>query len=131
MSLTHNDPKLKEKRRALRRNRTDAEKALWARLRNRRFYGVKFFRQYSIGAYILDFYSPSLKTAIEVDGGQHSEDRRQGRDATRTNRLRTHGITVLRFWNNDVILNIEGVLDDMAEKLTPPASPLAKGRSKD
>jgi len=124
MKFLHNDPKLKNKRRELRRNQTDAEKALWARLRNKQFYGLKFFRQYSMGAYILDFYCPLLKTAIELDGGQHNEDEQRKYDTIRTDYLQKYGITVLRFWNNDVISNMEGVLDEMSVRLTPPGLPL-------
>jgi len=64
-----NNPKLKTRRKKLRQNQTEAEKLLWSQLRNKRFYGVKFFRQYSIGHYILDFYSPAFRLAIELDGG--------------------------------------------------------------
>ncbi|MBI5885786.1 MAG: endonuclease domain-containing protein [Deltaproteobacteria bacterium] len=124
MKFLHNDPKLKKKRRELRRNQTDAEKALWARLRNKQFYDVKFFRQYSMGPYILDFYSPLLKTAIELDGGQHSEEEQCRHDTLRTNYLQTQGITVLRFWNNDVIANMQGVLDEMCAKFNPSRPPL-------
>ncbi len=74
MGIILNNPKLKERRRELRRNHTRAERVLWRQSRNKQFHGVKFFRQYSVGAYIIDFYSPSLKLGIEVDGGQHAEE---------------------------------------------------------
>lgn len=131
MRFPHNNQKLKKKRREFRRNQTDAEKTLRARLRNKQFYGVKFFRQYSMGEYILDFYCPLLKAAIELDGGQHAEDEQRNRDTIRTNYLQTHEITVLRFWNNDVLSNMEGVLEEMSTRLTPPGLPLNKRRSEE
>ncbi|MBI4745618.1 MAG: DUF559 domain-containing protein [Deltaproteobacteria bacterium] len=76
MGLIHNNLKFKERRRELRRNQTEAEKLLWARLRNKQIHGIKFFRQFSIGAYVLDFYSSTIKLAVELDGGQHA-----GKDA--------------------------------------------------
>ncbi len=76
-----NDPALKQRRRELRRNQTDAEKSFWANVRNKQFFGLKFFRQYSIGPYILDFYCPALKLAVELDGGQHLQCENQEYDA--------------------------------------------------
>jgi len=75
MKYLQNDPALKQRRRELRRNQTDAEKALWAYLRNKQFYGMKFFRQYSIGPYILDFYCPNMKLAVELDGNSTTDAR--------------------------------------------------------
>ncbi len=66
-----NAPALKERRSDLRKSQTEVEKGLWGKLSNRQLFGIKFFRQYSLGSYILDFYSPKLKLAIELDGGQH------------------------------------------------------------
>lgn len=73
MKFVRNDPVLKQRRRELRRNQTDAGKALWMKVRNRQLFGLRFFRQYSIGPYILDFYCPMEKLAIELDGGQHNQ----------------------------------------------------------
>ncbi|MCL5774117.1 MAG: endonuclease domain-containing protein [Firmicutes bacterium] len=84
---------------------------------------LKFFRQYSIDGYILDFYSPKLKLAIELDGGQHTEIENQEYDEIRSNYLKKQGIYVLRFWNIDIIQNIEGVLQKISE-ITPPNLPL-------
>jgi len=67
---------------------------------------MKFFRQYSVGRYILDFYCPAVRLAIEVDGSQHIEN---VHDATRTEFLRKENISVLRFWNNEVLRNLSGV----------------------
>ena len=115
-----NDPKLKKRRKELRQNQTEAEKLLWSQLRNNRFYGVKFFRQYSIGPYVLDFYSPTLRLVIELDGGQHSEQEQQEYDENRSEYLKLHDMEVIRFLNNEVMQNMEGVLVRIAEKVTPP-----------
>ena len=124
MKFLRNDPKLKQRRRELRLNQTEAEKILWAQLRNKRFYGVKFFRQYSIGPYILDFYSPKLKLAIELDGGQHNELESKDYDLVRSKYLKVKGIEVLRYWDNEVLFNMEGVLAELALKVTPLLSSL-------
>jgi len=121
----HNDPKLKNRRKELRQNQTEAEKLLWAQLRNKRLYGVKFFRQYSIGPYVLDFYSPTFRLAIELDGGQHSEQEQQEYDENRSEYLKSYDMEVIRFWNNEVMQNIEGVLVRIAEKVTLPGLPLS------
>jgi len=122
MTLVYNKTIFKERRRDLRRNQTDAEKALWKQLRNKGFMGLKFFRQYSVGAYIVDFYCPEHKLAIEVDGGQHADPENMNYDRERTCYLESIGITVTRFWNNDLLQNIEGVLEEMIKILTPPPS---------
>lgn len=124
MGLIHNNLKFKERRRELKRNQTEAEKLLWAKLRNKQIHGIKFFRQFSIGAYVLDFYSPAIKIAIELDGGQHAEKENQEYDEIRSNYLRAQGIEVMRFWNNDVMLNMEGVLYKITEKSNPSQPPL-------
>jgi very-short-patch-repair endonuclease len=105
----YNDATTKSKRRCLRKNATDAEQNLWSILRNRQMAGLKFFRQYSVGPYILDFYCPERRLAIEVDGGQHADLYGQEHDAHRDSYLRELDICVIRFWNNDVLQNIEGV----------------------
>lgn len=120
MKFIRNDPLLKQRRRELRRNQTEAEKTFWIHVRNKRFYGIKFFRQYSVGPYIVDFYCPKLKLAIELDGGQHAEDDNLEYDADRSAYLKAQGIDVMRFWNNEVLLDIEGVLAQVAQKITPP-----------
>ena len=122
MTLIYNKTIFKERRRDLRKNQTDAEKALWKQLRNKGLFGLKFFRQYSVGSYIVDFYCPEYKLAIELDGGQHAEEENQEYDKIRTNYLESIGVEVMRFWNNDVLQNIEGVLEKIIMKLTPPPS---------
>jgi very-short-patch-repair endonuclease len=124
MKFLKNDSALKQRRQELRRNQTDAEKAIWTHLKNRQFCSARFFRQYSIGPYILDFYCPSLKLAVELDGGQHLQRKSREYDAARTEYLKVHGIEVLRFWNNEVLSNIDGVLARLAERVTPLCPPL-------
>jgi len=108
MKGLYNDRNLKERRRTLRKSQTDAERKLWQVLRNRQLNGLKIFRQYSAGNYILDFYCPTKRLAVEVDGGQHSESEY---DDKRTNYLQQENIFVLRFWNNDVLNNLDGVYE--------------------
>ncbi|MEA2975309.1 MAG: hypothetical protein QOF19_829 [Alphaproteobacteria bacterium] len=105
--------------RLLRGNSTDAETKLWNRLRSRSIHGHKFVRQEPIGPYIADFVCRERRLVIEIDGGQHATDKR---DVIRDKWLRDHRYGVLRFWNNDVIGNIEGVLETIATALaeTPP-----------
>jgi very-short-patch-repair endonuclease len=100
--------------RKLRVNQTDAETKLWNRIRNRQINGDKFVRQEPIGRYICDFVCREKLVVIEVDGGQHSES---VRDEVRDRYLRTQGYLVMRFWNNDVLSNIEGVLTVIDEEL--------------
>jgi very-short-patch-repair endonuclease len=100
--------------RKLRANQTDAETKLWNRIRNRQIDGRKFIRQEPIGRYICDFVCREKLIVIEVDGGQHSES---VRDEIRDRYLRTHGYRVMRFWNNDVLSNIEGVLAVINDEL--------------
>ena len=107
----------------MRRKQTDAERAFWAKVRNKQFFGIKFFRQYSIGPYIVDFYCPTVKLAVELDGGQHSQSDNMEYDATRSEYLRTHGIDVMRFWDNEVLLDIQSVLSNLAVKVIPLHSP--------
>jgi BirA family biotin operon repressor/biotin-[acetyl-CoA-carboxylase] ligase len=100
--------------RNLRNDPTDAEKRLWLHLRTRRFEGTKFTRQHPIGNFIADFACRSLRLAIELDGGQHSESLS---DANRTRIIEAHGYRVIRFWNNEVLGNIDGVLTVIAEEI--------------
>jgi very-short-patch-repair endonuclease len=114
----YNDPSRKPNRRRLRKDPTDAERRLWSLLRSRQIAGLKFFRQYSIGSYIMDFYCPERRVAVEVDGGQHADVPGQEHDARRDRYLQELDIRVIRFWNNDVLQNIEGVEQRLREELT-------------
>jgi very-short-patch-repair endonuclease len=101
--------------RKLRVNQTDAETVLWNRIRNRQIGGHKFVRQEPIGNYVCDFVCRERLLVVEVDGGQHSES---AKDAIRDCRLAEGGYRVLRFWNNDVLGNLEGVLSAIQIELT-------------
>jgi very-short-patch-repair endonuclease len=103
--------------RNLRRRQTEAEKLLWARLKSRQVAGVKFRRQQSIGPYIVDFASFERKLIVEIDGGQHNVKEAMEKDEERTAWLKESGYRVLRFWNNDVMMNTEGVLERISEAL--------------
>ena len=95
---------------------TDAEQRLWYHLRARRFLGWKFRRQVPLGNYIADFLCEESRVIIEVDGGQHAE--RMELDLQRTEWMRAQGYTVIRFWNNDVLTNIDGVLATLSPALS-------------
>ena len=94
---------------------TDAERNLWYHLRNKRFCGIRFNRQVVIGRYIVDFLARQQKLVIELDGEQHAEQ--VSYDAIRTQFLNAQGYTVLRFWNDEVLLHIDDVLDAIFEAL--------------
>ena len=117
MTFRRNDPALKHRRRELRCLQTDAEKFFWRHIRNRQCFGMKFFRQYSIGPYILDFYCPALHLVVELDGGQHNENEQRKYDNIRSEFLKAQGIEVIRFWNHYVLLDIDGVLRKVAERV--------------
>ncbi|HKS64859.1 MAG TPA: endonuclease domain-containing protein [Xanthobacteraceae bacterium] len=102
--------------RRLRCDSTDVEKRLWQKLRNRQL-GADFRRQHPAGPFVLDFYCPSLRLAIELDGGQHAEAGHQTRDRQRQHWLGERAVTVLRFWNSDVAQNLNGVLEVIAAKV--------------
>ncbi len=108
MKFLHNDPKLKYRRKELRKNQTEEESFLWANLRRKKL-GYKFSRQYSCGPYIIDFYCVENKLAIELDGGQHLNNKDY--DKERDDFLKYKGITVLRFWNNELNVSIDNVLN--------------------
>lgn len=103
--------------RRLRLNSTDVETLLWQHLRNRRL-GVKFRRQHPVGGYVADFACEEARLIIELDGGQHNDPAHQAYDAKRTAHLAESGWRVLRFWNNDVMENIEGVVTSIHHALT-------------
>jgi very-short-patch-repair endonuclease len=122
--------------RLLRNKATDTEHILWRHLRNRNFAGYKFRRQHPLDCYILDFYCPTAKLAIELDGGGHNYRVAQIRDRARSEFLAGEGIIVLRFWNHQVRRELDGVLQAIwfalqercSSNPSPQSSPFAKGR---
>ena len=104
--------------RKLRHNMTEAEKVLWYKLRNKQL-GTKFRRQEPLGDYIVDFVCFEHKLIIEVDGGQHSENEQ---DVVRDQWFEKRGYKVLRFWNNDVLENIDGILKLVRKEVSPSSS---------
>jgi very-short-patch-repair endonuclease len=104
--------------RSLRKNPTNAERLLWQHLRRRRLAGFRFRRQHSIGPYICDFACLEAAIVVELDGSQHVEqsDYDERRDAF----LRSQGYRVLRFWNNDVLVQINVILETIFEALRRP-----------
>ncbi len=99
---------------------TDAERKLWKHLRNRQLEGMKFRRQVPLFGFYADFFCESANVVVELDGGQHASQTEW--DVKRTKVLQEAGILVLRFWNNEVIENIEGVLAEIV-RITKAASP--------
>jgi BirA family biotin operon repressor/biotin-[acetyl-CoA-carboxylase] ligase len=97
----------------LRTNPTEAEKCLWARLKGRQL-GVAFTRQCTIGGHVADFACRSVRLAIEIDGGQHAGN---AADVARTKAIEAFGYRVIRFWNNDVLSNTDGVIQAIVTEL--------------
>ena len=112
---------------SLRSRMTSAERRLWYLLRAHRFQGVGFRRQTLIGSFIVDFISHEHNLIIELDGGQHSESKR---DARRDEWLNSKGYRVLRFWNSDVLKNQDGVLELIAEAISRARPPSRQSRMK-
>lgn len=113
MDSSHNKKSLTEKRKQLRSNGTSAEAVLWNRLKEKKLDGRRFRRQFSINNYIVDFYCTTEKLAIELDGQNHFTAAGSANDYERDENLKVLGITVLRFENEVVFKNIEGVLDEI------------------
>ena len=116
MTYLYNNKTSKDFRRKLRREQTDAEKTLWNYIRAKQL-GHKFLRQYSVGPYILDFYCAKKRLAVEIDGGQHNEKRGRQYDESRTKYLEEENISVKRYWNNQVLVNTNDVLEDIVREL--------------
>jgi very-short-patch-repair endonuclease len=113
--------KLKRVRR-LRREMTDAERKLWSRVRAGQL-GVKFRKQTWLGLFVADFLCVEAKLVVEVDGGQH--DRARSKDDRRATAMAALGYRTIRFWNNDVLENIDGVLSVIQDALPSPSRPTA------
>lgn len=114
---------LKPRRRDLRQKSTESEKLLWEKLRNNNL-GAKFRRQYSVMGYVVDFYCPKERLAIELLGGVHKSVSAKKYDDYRREHLKAFAITILEFWNSEVENNIEGVLELIKSKLG--STPLQK-----
>jgi very-short-patch-repair endonuclease len=112
---SRSNPIADRRAKAMRRDPTVAEKRLWEALRSRQLAGTKFRRQAPIRSFIVDFVAPSARLIIEIDGGQHATE--SERDAARTRALEKEGYRVIRFWNNDVIDNLDGVLQTIIDRL--------------
>jgi very-short-patch-repair endonuclease len=121
------DPVYTERARELRRNANDAEKRLWWFLRNGQIAGFKFRRQHAIGQYIGDFVCLRARLVVGLDGETHGDDDRQRRDAIRTETLQRAGYRVLRFWNDQVFTNIDGVTEQIWNALQVPSPPRGEG----
>ena len=107
------NPVLHARARQLRREQTDAERLLWSRVRDRRLLGLKFRRQYPVGPYLADFCCIEQRLIVELDGGQHVEQ--VLRDAARTAVLARYGYRVLRFWDHEVLMATEAVLERIVD----------------
>jgi|SRR3989344_4263063 len=117
----YNDQLQKFRRQQLRKNPTEAEIILWQEVRGKKISNTRFHRQYSVGPYILDFFCPRSRLAIELDGEQHKSAEEY--DAERKSFLKDKGIITIRFWNNEVLKNLQEVLEKIKEvqrSLLPP-----------
>jgi very-short-patch-repair endonuclease len=119
--------------RNLRRSSTEAERKLWSKLRDRQLDGLKFKRQAPIGKFTVDFACLEHHLAIELDGDQHAVDDARRRDADRTTQLEAMGYVVLRFWNHEVVTNLDGIMTMILDQLhrlgpePPHPDPLPSG----
>jgi very-short-patch-repair endonuclease len=112
------NPKLKANSRQLRQNLTDSELSLWRRLRGKQLAGVQFYRQKPIGDYIVDFYAPTAKLVIEIDGSQHLEAPQVAKDRERDEYLGRLGLTVLRINGRQVLKEAEAVVELIYQTIT-------------
>jgi len=118
-----NNQSLKDRRRELRANQTEAEEKLWQSLRGRKLGGFKFNRQFSIGPYILDFYCPKLRLGIELDGSQHAETEAKNLDKDKERILKASNVRVIRFWNDEVMHDTKKVLESIQKAIAKDGSP--------
>ena len=130
--------KMTARARRLRAEPTDAEQKLWQALRRNQIDGLSFRRQHPVGPYTLDFYCATIRLGIEIDGGQHNFELERLRDEQRSQWLASKDIKIIRFWNNDTLSNLDGVLEEISRvaqarsnELTPsPTLPLSGGGRK-
>ena len=115
--LIHNLPSSNDRRKTLRQSLTPAEALLWLNLKRSQLDGKKFRRQHSVGPYIVDFYCPESRLAVELDGDSHMTESGAEWDARRTEFLNRFNVRVIRFENREVFENIEGVLDEIRRNL--------------
>ena len=108
---------LKQLSRELRKNMTDAERHLWAKIRMKQLKGNQFYRQKPIGDYIVDFFCPRAKLVIEIDGSQHHTDEMTEYDRIRDEYMSSLGLRVLRFTNTEVLTHIDGVVENIEEEI--------------
>ncbi|MFH1335135.1 MAG: endonuclease domain-containing protein [Candidatus Zixiibacteriota bacterium] len=120
----HNLRRLKERRQKLRNKATKAEAELWRVIQHSKLGGKKFRRQHSVGYYILDFYCPEERLAIEIDGDSHEKNESTPYDKSRTEFLESMRIRVLRFKNEEVLNNLESVTEQIRKSFEPPLNPL-------
>ncbi len=123
----YNKSEHKEKRRALRHDSTFSEKLIWRRVRNSQIAGIKFRRQYSVGGFVLDFYAPEIRLAIELDGATHDSEDAKRKDEWRQKIIEGYKITFLRFTDTEVTNTIDDVLTEIErvakEKLLGSTTP--------
>ena len=105
-------------KRRLRSDRTGPETRLWSRLRARQFQGLKFRRQHGIGPYIVDFYCPEQSLVIEVDGDSHADADQIVKDQLRDRYFQSIGLRVIRYFNDDIVKNLDGVLEDLSGRIS-------------
>ncbi len=129
MTIIFNRHRFKSLRQKLRKARIPAEELLWNRIRHRRVRGVKFRRQYGVGRYVLDFYAPSIRLAVEIDGPSHSKPGARERDRIRQEYIEGFGIHFLRFTNDDIyraldraVAEIERRVDELSRAPAPSRS---------
>lgn len=130
-SLSRVRERARVRARALRKGQTDAEAVLWSRLRSRQLRGLKFRRQHPLGPYFADFACVECGLVVELDGGQHVEGAALVYDERRAQAMASMGFTTLRFWDNQVLMETEGVLERIlqtAQTLTPA---LSRGRERE
>ena len=121
------EPELTPIARKLRQNQTGVEMLLWGKLRNRQLHGIKFRRQHPVAGFVADFFCEEANLVIELDGGQHNQPEAIAKDTARTQTLEAAGFHVLRFLNNEIVENLEGVLTTIAEKALSLGRGLGEG----
>ena len=111
--MLHYNKELKHLSRVLRKNMTDSERLLWSRIRRKQLKGKQFYRQKIIGNYIVDFFCPSARIIVQVDGGQHYEQAGRKADNTQDRQMRRRGLRVIRFSSYEVLSNTDGVVSEI------------------